>query len=280
MKSIIQQRLEKYLAKTLDEEQAALKEILQEIILYGLSASNFFGKAAFNGGTSLRILHGLNRFSEDLDFLLKEPDHNFHWDFYRDAIISTCAEFGLEAEFIDKRKLDVSVQKVFLKDNSIGKLLNLKFHHHPGQKFSIKLEVDTNPPSHSAYKIYYHDFPLDFSILAQDLSSNFSGKLHALLCRKYVKGRDWYDFIWYLRQGVKPNLNFLKSALLQQGPWSSQNIEISIKWLQSALMDKIHSIDWNQASKDVLPFLSAKEKESVQIWSTAFFLDRVEKMID
>lgn len=278
MKDIIQKRLEKYALNTLDEEQSALREILQEIILYALSSCSFFGVAAFNGGTSLRILHGLNRFSEDLDFLLKKPDPEFQWGNYRDAILSTCEEFGLEAEFIDKKKLSTSVQKIFLKDNSIGKMLSLKFHHHSGQKFSIKLEIDTNPPEHSSYKIYYHDFPLDFSILAQDLPSNFSGKLHALLCRKYVKGRDWYDFNWYLKQGIPPNVEFLKSALSQQGPWAGETLEISLDWLRQKLNEKINSINWADAINDVSPFLSPKEKESTKLWSAEFFLERTSKI--
>ena len=273
---IIQSRLKTYNTKTVEDEEDALKEILQEIILYGLSCTNFFNFAAFQGGTSLRILHQLPRFSEDLDFILKKPDPNFNWDLYADKIIETCQEFGIEPEISDKSKVSTAVQKIFLKDNSIGKLINLNFKHHFQKKLKIKLEIDVNPPAGSDYTRHYVTFPLDYGLLSQDLESNFSGKCHALLCRDYVKGRDWYDFNWYLKKKIKPNLVFLGNALDQHGPWESQKIKITQQWLKDIFTQKIEEINWPQAALDVKPFLGALEKESLKLWSTDFFLSRLQ----
>ena len=111
---------------------------------------------------------------------------------------------------------------MFLKDDSIGKMIDLSFVHHPGKKLTIKFEIDTNPPQGSNIDIKFLEFPLNCSIVAQDLSSSFAGKCHALLCREYIKGRDWYDFAWYVAKRISPNFEFLEHALYQQGPWANQ----------------------------------------------------------
>src|SRR3989344_4975300 len=143
---IISDRLEQYLSKTVEDEENALKEILQEIALYALSTTDFFSKALFQGGTSLRILYQLPRFSEDLDFLLKTPNKHFQWKKYIETIKKAFMLYNIEPEVIDRSKESDIVQKLFLKDNSIGKILNLNFHHHTKRKFLIKFEIDTNPP--------------------------------------------------------------------------------------------------------------------------------------
>ncbi|MCK4608314.1 MAG: nucleotidyl transferase AbiEii/AbiGii toxin family protein [Gammaproteobacteria bacterium] len=275
---IIHERLKRYSPQTSEDEEHALKEILQEIILYALSTTDFFAKGAFHGGTALRILHGLPRFSEDLDFLLKTPTKNFSWEYYLNAIITTCKEFGIAPEVYDKSKLGKTVQKMFLKDNSIGKLLKLAFHHHSGRKLAIKLEIDTNPPVGSVTEINFLDFPLDYSIVAQNLSSDFAGKSHALLCRKYVKGRDWYDFTWYVKKAVKPNFAFLTSSIDQQGPWKKQHITITPDWFLTALKNKIATLDWKKAISDVGPFLPPAERQSLKIWGVDFFMAKLNKL--
>jgi len=277
---IIKSRLSFYNPTTLEDEQSALKEILQDIILYGLSTSDFFRIAAFHGGTSLRILHNLPRFSEDLDFTLLNPDAEFKWKPYMNSIEKTCIEFGVEPEVLDKSKTDSTIQKMFLKDNSIGKIINLRFHHHPHTKFRIKLEIDTNPPAGANSETRFINFPLDAGITAHDLESNFSGKLHALLCRNYIKGRDWYDFSWYTQGKISPNLNLLSEAINQQGPWQEQNIQVDKAWLYSAISKKIKDINWKQASTDVAPFLRSLEKETLKLWSIGFFEDKLSRLID
>lgn len=276
---IIRSRLSTYTLETIEDEEDALKEILQEIILYGLSCGGFFSRAAFQGGTALRILHKLPRFSEDLDFILKQPDPEFNWRQYIDSIIFSCRDFGVEPEVIDKSKADQNIQKLFLKDNSIGKLIDLNFKHHNWKKLRIKLEIDINPPMGSTYINQYVNFPLDFTVLSQDLESNFAGKCHALLCRKYIKGRDWYDLTWYTKQDIKPNLKLLANALIQHGPWQDQSIDITKDWLLDVFSKKIQQINWDEAKTDVMPFLNKLEKRNLDLWSEEFFIDQIQKTL-
>ncbi|OGT64923.1 MAG: hypothetical protein A3J38_05030 [Gammaproteobacteria bacterium RIFCSPHIGHO2_12_FULL_45_9] len=275
---IIDARLEAYTCNTVDDEAHALKEILQEIALYGLSSANFFDQAIFHGGSALRILYGLPRFSEDLDFLLKTPNPDFEWEFYMDAIVATCKQYGVHPEIIDKSRVHSAVKKMFLKDDSIGKMMNLSFIHHPGRKLSIKFEIDTNPPLGSHVDIKFLEFPLDYSIIAQDLSSSFAGKCHALLCRQYIKGRDWYDFTWYVAKKISPNFTFLGHALDQQGPWSHQKNVVTPLWFVEVMQQKIQSIDWVKAASDVAPFLNTQDKQTLAIWGVDFFLDKLNKL--
>lgn len=277
MSDIIQQRLAGYSLDSIDDEQCALKEILQEIILYSLAKKDFFQIAAFQGGTALRLLYNLPRFSEDLDFVLKKPEPSFSWEYYKSAIEHGCELLGVKPEIIDKSKLDNTVKKMFLKDNSIGKMINLHFHHHARQKLRIKLEIDTNPPEGAAFEQHYLEFPVEFPIIAENLPSLFAGKCHTLLARSYIKGRDWYDFCWYVQRKIVPNFALLTSALHQQGPWATQNIAVTAEWLINALEEKIKTIDWEKTRDDVLPFLSPPESDNIQLWSQEFFLYKCKK---
>lgn len=277
MSTIINERLQKYSLKTQEEESHALKEILQEIILCGLSDAGFFKEAIFQGGTSLRIFHNLARFSEDLDFILKQPNPDFKWQPFLKAIEDICKQYGISPEIIDKSKTG-NVQKMVLKDNSIVKLLNLSFRSPSEQKLTIKLEIDINPPSGSGFEIKFLDFPLAFEVIVQDPCSNFAGKSHALLCRKYIKGRDWYDFLWYVSKEILINFNFLEDAIHQQGPWAGQGIKITPNWYLTELEKKIHSIDWKQAISEVSPFLNEQDRKTLKLWGIPFFLDRIEKL--
>ena len=274
---IIDERLKTYTTNTIEDEEHALKEILQEIAIYGLANANFFDKAIFHGGSALRILYGLPRFSEDLDFLLKSPDSHFKWEPYMDAIIATCKQYGVHPEVTDKSRVNNTVKKMFLKDDSIGKIINLTFMHHPRKKLAIKFEIDTNPPPGSNLDVKFLEFPLDYSVIAQDLSSSFAGKCHALLCREYIKGRDWYDFTWYVAKKIVPNFVFLESALYQQGPWANQKITVTPTWFIEAMQQKIESIDWRKAASDVEQFLNIQDKQSLNLWSIDFFMDKLNK---
>lgn len=165
MIELIQRRLDTYNAAGPVEEEQAIKEILQEIALYALWRVGFFDVAAFQGGTSLRILHKLPRFSEDLDFILKKPNPEFEWSSYLEPLLEGLQEFGLKSEVLDKGHMDQRVKKALLKDNSIANQLNLAFYRgHAGQKLNIKLEIDINPPEGSGYEYTYLDFPLDFEV--------------------------------------------------------------------------------------------------------------------
>ena len=279
MIELIQERLASYNAANQLEEEYAVKEILQDIALYGLWRTGFFDIAAFQGGTCLRIVHGMSRFSEDLDFILKQPDPDFSWPVYLQGMVQCFEEFGLKSEILDKSRMDQRIKKAQIKDNSICHQLDLSFfRENPARKQTIKLEIDVDPPENSGFAYRYLDFPLDFEVCHQDLNSNFSLKIHALLCRPYVKGRDWYDFNWYVKQRVKPNLAHLQAALLQWGPWAGQEIKIDLKWLKQKLTDKIGRIDWQDAAMDVERFLRLQEQHSLKLWSVAFFLHKVEQL--
>ena len=145
-------------------------------------------------------------------------------------------------------------------------------------KVKIKIEIDTTPPAGATEKSEYVDFPDDFQILAHDLPSLMSGKIHALLCRPYTKGRDWYDFSWYIKNKHFPNLILLENALNQLGPWREKNIKVDKLFLRDALFEKIDSLNWDDVKRDVRKFLSPEKAKSLEIWSADFFKSKVSAM--
>jgi len=280
MKDIIQNRLDTYYdERTAEDELNALKEITQEVALYALAKVGFFEKACFMGGTSLRILHSLDRFSEDLDFSTREVDPNFKLDEYLEKAMEVMKPYGYWLTIDEKDLSDKNVQSRFLKDDSIKKVLTFKHLQDERQKIKIKVEIDTNPANGAVEKSEFVDFPDDFQILAYDLPSLMSGKLHALLCRKYVKGRDWYDFSWYVKNNCSPNLELLSNALQQVGPWKGKDIHVDKKFLKETLIEKINSLDWNDVKTDVRKFLSPEKAQSLDLWSSEFFESKVNKLI-
>ena len=281
MNDIIQARLASYKPGSAVEQENATKEVIQEIALYALWRAKFFEVAVFQGGTSLRILHKLPRFSEDLDFMLLQPDPDFDWGPYLKALILTLENYGLKPEAAAKENMDARIRRAVIKNNSIANQLDLSFaDSDPRRKLRIKLEVDVEPPAHSGDEFTYLDFPVDYEVRHQDLASNFALKIHALLCRDYVKGRDWFDFSWYVARGVAPNLPHLEAALRQFGPWSNDpGLAVDPAWLRSALASKIGAIDWQAAASDVRPFLRAPEAQSLELWGERFFAAKLEKLI-
>jgi predicted nucleotidyltransferase component of viral defense system len=273
---VIAQKLLSYQCQTVIEQENALKEIAQEIALMALSRSGFFQKAAFQGGTCLRILYGLERFSEDLDFALEEPDENFTWDNYVSGMHDEFELYGYALEVINRNKLDKVVKTAFLKAESLGGILVIKDLRTNRPKLQIKLEIDTNPPQGSSYELKYLDFPLPYGVKTQDLPSLFAGKIHALLCRSYTKGRDWYDFVWYVSRKTPVNFSLLKHAILQKSPW--EDVHVDAQWLFTKLEEKIKHTDWNEAKKDVARFLKPRELLTLDLWSNEFFLSRLDKL--
>ena len=280
MIDLLRQRLQTYAAGNAVQEEQALKEILQELALYALWRGGFFEIAAFQGGTSLRILHDLPRFSEDLDFILLKPDPAFQWSRYFDTLTAVLAQFGVHCELTDRSHMDKAVRQAMLKDDSIGRQLDLSFFDaNNARKLRVKLEIDTNPPAGTTTSWQFLDFPVDFEVCAQDLSSNFALKLHALLCRPYLKGRDWFDFAWYCKHKTQPNLPHLAHALNQAGAWKNQNVAVDAQWLADALTAKISTINWSLAAQDVAPFLPSAEQQSLTLWSERFFADKVSRLV-
>jgi predicted nucleotidyltransferase component of viral defense system len=279
VKDIIQNRLQThYRLNTAEDELNALKEITQEVVLYALAKVGFFEKACFIGGTCLRIVHSLDRFSEDLDFSTRKIDPHFKLDDYLEKAIEILHPYGYGLTIDEKDLADKSVQSRFLKDDSIKKVLSFKHRQDERKKIKIKVEIDTNPPAGAYEKTEFVDFPEDFQILTYDLPSLMSGKLHALLCRNYVKGRDWYDFSWYVKNNISANLNLLENALNQLGPWKGKNIKVDEKFLKDVLISKIESLNWEEVKKDVSMFLSLDKAHSLDLWSSDFFKSKVKKM--
>ncbi len=280
MIDLIKERLRRYAATNPLEEENAVKEILQEIALYALWRSDFFDVALFQGGTSLRILHGLPRFSEDLDFLLRAPNPEFDWSPYLSGLIQVAAEFGVKLDAQPPAKMDKAIHAALIKNDSIANQLDLSFAGQDWRKaIRIKLEIDVNPPLGTDEATSFLDFPLDYEVRHQDLPSNFALKIHALLCRGFLKGRDWFDFSWYVSRDIAPNLLLLRNALVQAGPWKGdETIPVDIAWLKAALSDAITKIDWKAATDDVARFLRPAELRSVDLWSERFFLAKVEKL--
>ena len=277
---MIQQRLLNYNCKTDVEEQQAIREITQEVVLAALGRGDFFKQALFQGGTCLRIFYGLNRFSEGMDFILKEANPNFQLKDHIKHLTDELAAYGYNIEITDRNKAGATVKKAFLKDDSIGKVINLRHLNQAGlmAKIKIKLEVDTNPPSGSGHELKYLDFPFVSSVVVQDRPSLFAGKIHALLCREYIKGRDWYDFIWYTSNRTSVNYDFLTSAINQFGPWQGQSVAVDKAWLLNELKRKIVSMDWKQAAEDVRHFVRVTEQPSLDLWSKELFLGQLDKL--
>jgi hypothetical protein len=277
---LIEDRIASYNPKSKNDEINAFKEIAQEIALFGLSRGNLFKYAAFQGGTCLRIVYGLPRFSEDLDFILFTPNQNFAWQPFFNELKLEFEAFGLHLIAIDRSRADNIVKRAFLKEDSFSQILKLSYTRSKSdiQSIKIKLEIDTSPPSGSIFEAKIIDFPTPFSIVAQDLSSLFAGKLHYLLCRKFIKGRDWYDFIWYVIRKTQVNFIFLTHAIFQLGPYSGVNLKIGKVWLIDNLKKIIADIDWKVAAEDVAPFITSQEQSSLQLWSKDFFMRYVDML--
>ena len=278
---IIQERLVSYDCTSSLEEEQALREITQEVILAALGRTDFFGQAGFQGGTCLRIFHSLNRFSEDMDFALSEPDREFALLPYLEQIKLELDAYGYDLEIDDRSAAGRTVRQAFLKDDSLGTLLHLDYRPRTGpmRKLRIKLEVDTNPPTGATYEMPVLDYPFPSAVRIFDPASLFAGKIHALLCRNYLKGRDWYDFVWYTARNVSINHDLLSSALDQQGPWQGQRPRTDNAWCVEHLSTAIEKLDCLQARRDVQRFVKQHELPSLELWTREFFLNQCRKLL-
>jgi predicted nucleotidyltransferase component of viral defense system len=277
---VLSARIREYAPASAVEQANVLQELMQHYVLASLSRAGLFSEAIFHGGTCLRIIHGMARFSEDLDFLLKRPDPGFRWKKYLEALEGDFAREGIQLEVQDKSSVDAAVRKAFLKTDSIEKvlLLALPFERANPMKIRIKLEVDTNPPAGSAFQTSYLTFPGIAAVTTQTLPSGFGTTAHALLCRKYVKGRDWYDFVWYVSRKIKPDLELLQNALFQQGPWAGRQAAVTPEWFLEHLGVVIARVDWGEARMDVQRFLPTTEQAGLDSWSKDFFLYQLKQL--
>lgn len=273
---IFEEKIKEYSITSAIDQENVLQELVQQHVLASLSRAGFFSKAeaVFHGGTCLRIVYGMNRFSEDLDFFLKQPDPDFSWTIYLDHILKDGAGEGLHFTAIDKTKEETTVKKAFLRTDSIGKVLlpDLPFERDARKIIKVKLEIDINPPMGSRFETRYITFPVIAAMTTQSLESGFAMKLSALLGRVYTKGRDWYDFIWYISKKIVPDLGLLQNSLDQQGPWAGRKLRIDPDWLEMSLKKRITEVDWDIARQDVQRFLPLREQETLRLWERKFFL--------
>ncbi|MBD8924218.1 nucleotidyl transferase AbiEii/AbiGii toxin family protein [bacterium] len=287
MNNVIEQMITKYEINNVNDEINALKEIIQEIVLAGLSRGNFFNNAAFYGGTALRIFYNLDRFSEDLDFALLEPNKDFDLSKYFIYIEKELKAYGINLEISTKQKsITSNITSAFLKGDTLEHIL--KFfpteeehkYNHLLKNLKIKFEVDINPPSGATFDDKFKLLPSPHQIKLYDKPSLFAGKIHAILCRNWktrTKGRDLYDYIFFLAHDTNVNIELLKNKLIASN-YIIENEEFSIETIKKLLINKFKEIDYTDAKEDVKPFI--KDVESLNIWNKDFFITITDNLKD
>ena len=285
MQQVLSQMLSKYQINNIEDKKNAIKEIVQEIVLCGLSRGGFFKEAAFYGGTALRIFYGLDRFSEDLDFSLITQNPDFDLTKYFQYIENETKSLGLNFNVTEKIKsVDSNIKSAFLKGNTKEHILSF-YEDSEDSKFinkeeaiRIKFEVDINPPTGATYETKFGLLPSPYQVRLYDLQSLFAGKIHACLCRNWksrVKGRDFYDYIFFLSIGARVNLENLKAKLVQS-KFINEDYDLTIENLKLLLNKRFESLDIEQAKQDVLPFI--KDKTKLDLWSKEFFVEITKKL--
>jgi len=278
MNEEIAKMLTDYRNKTIADTKNRLKEIIQEISLLALSHTDFFSHAAFYDGTALRIFYGLDRFSEDMDFSLIQSEPDFNLEDYLSAIEVELNSYGFEMSAEYKNKKNPSaVQSAFIKGNTLVQLIRIMEMQPPisgvpnNEVIKIKIEIDTNPPKGAGYEQKFRLQPQPFSIKMYDRPSLFAGKIHALLCRNWkqrIKGRDFYDYIWYLSESIPVNLPHLEARMIQTGHWSDED-SLTLPKVKELLYNRFDKVNYEQAKGDIIPFISDPDK--LTIWSKDFF---------
>lgn len=284
MNKALEDMLRPYAPVTPGDWLQASREAVQEIALLGFWRCGFFEHAAFYGGTALRIFHGLNRFSEDLDFSLISENKTVRLESALSSLETELAAWGFSFE-IDSHSSGVrnGIDSAFLKGNTRINMLNisapaeLNRHFPSNQKISIKLELDTVPPLFASTEIKTHLLPTPFQVRLYDLPSLFAGKLHAMLFRKWksrVKGRDFYDFVWYVSRNTPINFAHLEARIKQSGNPQIESLDIST--LKELLLERIEGVDIAAAAEEVRPFL--RDPRELTLWSDSFFADLVSRL--
>ena len=275
--TVLEQMLHRYDLKSDYDRKNAMKEIMQEIVLCGLSRGGFFKKASFYGGTALRMFYGLDRFSEDLDFSLMTKNPSFSLENYFAALQKEVNSFGLNVTIAEKEKtIRTDIQSAFVKGNTREHLLLFYTPEIAGrvpanETIKIKFEIDIKPPPFATYERKYRLLPAPYEVNMYDEPSLFAGKIHAVICRGWksrVKGRDLYDYVFYLGRGTKVNLAHLRARLVDSG-YIDRELVCGLQDVKDMSFQKFTSIDYEQAKQDVLPFI--KNQSSLALWSADFF---------
>ena len=255
-----------------------MRETMQSLALLGLWRAKFFEHAAFYGGTSLRILYGSDRFSEDLDFSLLKSSDNFNFSIYASALQNELKAFGFDVIFEVRHKTaKTAIESAFLKGNTYNQLIVIKAPEdllmgiNRQSVIKVKLEVDTEPPHDFSTEMKYVFTPVQFAVRSFTLPSMFAGKIHALLFRKWknrVKGRDWYDFAWYASLHPELNLAHLEARMRQSGDFTGKT-HLSRGRLIELIYNAIDNVNIDLARQEVAPFID--DIRSLEIWSKDFF---------
>ena len=283
MNRTIANLLEHYDLKTQDDYETAIKEMIHHLTLLGLWRSKFFENAAFYGGTALRVFYGLRRFSEDLDFSLLSKDERFDLLPHLRAVEAEIAAYGFKFSVEKKSKgFDSQIESAFIKGNTRINLLCIEVGENIVRGFNrervmkIKLEIDIDPPPNAQFEVKTLLSPIPFSVRLFTKPALFAGKMHAVLCRQWksrVKGRDFYDLVWYIGQKIPCQLEYLKEKMIQTGHWKrEQTLDKTI--LIELLQEKFKGTDFDLVKKDVYPFI--KDKQELSLWSHEFFLSIIE----
>lgn len=278
MSAIIEKMLKNYNVENLYDKKNAMKKIMQEIVLCGLSRAGFFKKAAFYGGTALRIFHGLDRFSEDLDFSLETGELDFDLASYFPVLEKEVRSFGLNVEIQEKKKTKEStIRSAFLKGSTKEHLLLFYADEKAAGNVSrneavrIKLEVDVDPPAFATFEHKYRLLPVPYEVKMYDMPSLFAGKIHAVICRAWqnrVKGRDLYDYVFYLSRGAAVNQKHLRERLIDSR-YIAADADCSLNQIKKMLAERFERIDYAQARRDVEPFI--RDISVLDIWNADFF---------
>lgn len=286
MNNAIEMMLNKYNPQNNEERENALKEIFQEIALAGLSRGGFFEKAAFYGGTCLRLFYGLNRFSEDLDFALIKDDNEFSLEDYFPSLVKEFQSYGVEINVESKLKgFDSNVQSAFIKGNTY--ILMMSFFPKSddikkvisNQKLKIKFEVDIANPKGWIAETKFRMLPSPYEVKVFDESTLFAGKIHAIICRNYknhVKGRDYYDYLFYIGKGSKVNLEYLENKLKNTDDRFKKDEKITLDKIKGLLKERFENVDYESAKEDVSNFIS--DKNSLNLWKKELFLSTLESL--
>ena len=265
MKDIYNLMLRQHDLSTVDSQRNATYEVMQQVVLSGLYRGGFFKEAAFYGGTCLRIFHNLGRYSEDMDFSLLEENPDFHFEEYFPAIIEEAKLLGREITITKKDKKNFSkVESAFLKDNT--DMYNLSFQTEKNLK--IKIEVDKEPPVGFNTEQKLLMLPFSFQTRCMTLPSLYAGKLHALIFRSWknrIKGRDWYDFEWYVRHKVPLDFKHLQVRAKEFNA-----LELTKELFFEKLRERLATADIAMVKQDVEPFII--DKRELDIWSNEYFL--------
>ena len=280
---MIKDWIAEYQPKTDKDYQQALREIMQQIALAGLYRGGFFEKAAFYGGTALRIFYGLNRFSEDLDFSLLQSDENFRLNNYLKVIEDEFIAQGMAVSIKTKEKtVHPNIESAFLKSETLWSELVLEsvlpqFGLKQSIGLKIKIEVDTKPPLGFETDEKLLLKPFSFYVKCFAIEDLFAGKMHALLFRKWgnnVKGRDWYDMEWYIRRGTSLNIEHFLLRAKDSGDWEKDTM--TEEEFRKLLNERIETVNVEIAKNDAKRFIA--DQKALDIWSKNYFKDLIQHL--